>query len=163
MLYDFELLREQSIPEIHSDARLYHHAGTGAELLALTNHDKNKTFGINFRITPADDTGVAHILEHCMLLGGSLKYPVKELLIELLKGSPATFINGIMAFDKTVYPCASQNLQDFYNLIDVYLDTLLHPRLTRQTFEQEGWHYECKAPGCLDTRVSVIRQPFGPL
>ena len=29
--------------------------------------------------------------------------------------------------DKTAYPVASQNLQDFYNLIDVYLDAVFFP------------------------------------
>jgi presequence protease len=35
-----------------------------------------------------------------------------------------------------------QNLKDFYNLINVYLDAVLHPALTPWTLKQEGWHYE---------------------
>jgi Zn-dependent M16 (insulinase) family peptidase len=138
----FELLREQAIPEIASHAQLYRHVRTGAELLALANEDPNKTFGIALRTVPTNDTGVAHVLEHCVLNGGSLKYPLKELFIELHKGSPATFINAFPVLDKTLYPCASQNLQDLYNLMDVYLDVVFRPRLARHTFEQEGWHYE---------------------
>ena len=158
VFYGFELLREQTLPEITSHSRLYRHARTGAELLALTNDDRNKTFGVTFRIVPSDDTGVAHVLEHCMLLGigGSRKYPVKELYVELQKGSLATFINGVMHFDKTIYPCASQNLQDFYNLMEVYLDALLHPRLDRHTFEQEGWHYELESADAPLTYRGVV-------
>jgi hypothetical protein len=144
-IHGFELLREQAIPELNSHARHYRHTGTGAELLALSNADENKTFGVAFRTLPADHTGVAHILEHSVL-GGSEKYPVKEPFLELLKGSLATFVNAFTAPDSTVYPVASQNLQDFYNLMDVYLDAVFHPRLTRHTFEQEGWHYEMDAP-----------------
>ena len=39
---------------------------------------------------------------------------------------------------------ASTNLQDFYNLVDVYLDAVLHPKCIEdpRIFAQEGWHYE---------------------
>ncbi len=36
----------------------------------------------------------------------------------------------------------TQNLKDFYNLVNVYLDAVLHPSLTPWTLKQEGWHYE---------------------
>ncbi|MCG6981719.1 MAG: insulinase family protein, partial [Deltaproteobacteria bacterium] len=91
-----------------------------------------------------DSTGVAHILEHSVLCG-SRKYPVKEPFVELMKGSLQTFLNAFTYPDKTCYPVASQNLQDFYNLIDVYLDAVLYPRLTPFTLKQEGWHLEVEA------------------
>ena len=37
---------------------------------------------------------------------------------------------------------ASANLQDFYNLVDVYLDAVFFPTLTPNTLKQEGWHYD---------------------
>src|SRR5215210_2046238 len=137
----FHLIREQNIPELNSVAKLYTHERTGARLLSVINDDENKVFSINFRTTPKDSTGVAHILEHSVL-NGSEKYPVKEPFVELLKGSLQTFLNAFTFPDKTCYPVASQNVQDFYNLIDVYLDAVFYPRLLRHTFEQEGWHYE---------------------
>ncbi len=140
-LHGFELLSEEHIEEINSMARLYRHLRTGARLLSLENDDENKVFGINFRTPPVDSTGVAHIMEHSVLCG-SRKYPVKEPFVELIKGSLNTFLNAFTFPDKTCYPVASQNVQDFYNLIDVYLDAVLYPNLTRHTFEQEGWHYE---------------------
>ena len=84
---------------------------------------------------------MAHILEHSVLCG-SRKYPVKEPFVELLKGSLQTFLNAFTYPDKTCYPVASQNLQDFYNLIDVYLDAVFYPRITPAIFQQEGWHFE---------------------
>jgi Zn-dependent M16 (insulinase) family peptidase len=137
----FTLVKEQHIPELNATARLYTHKRTGARLLSIINDDENKVFSINFRTTPKDSTGVAHILEHSVL-GGSEKYPVKEPFVELLKGSLATFVNAFTYPDKTCYPVASQNAQDFYNLIDVYMDAVLHPLITRETLMQEGWHYE---------------------
>ncbi len=137
----FELLGDQDIPELNSRARLYRHIETGAEILSLENDDENKVFGVAFRTPPADSTGVAHILEHSVLCG-SRKYPSKEPFVELLKGSLKTFLNAMTYPDKTCYPVASQNVQDFYNLVDVYLDAVFFPRITPQIFAQEGWHYE---------------------
>ena len=139
--YGFEHLWTQDIPEIKSTASLYRYAKNGAELLSIQNSDENKVFGITFRTPPKDSTGVAHILEHSVLCG-SQKYPVKEPFVELLKGSLQTFLNAMTFPDKTCYPVASQNVQDLYNLIDVYLDAVFYPRITPEIFAQEGWHYE---------------------
>jgi Zn-dependent M16 (insulinase) family peptidase len=141
----FELVREQTIPEINTRARLYRHIQTGAQLLSMENDDENKVFGISFLTPPPDSTGVAHIMEHSVLCG-SRKYPLKEPFVELLKGSLNTFLNAFTYPDKTCYPVASQNLQDFYNLIDVYLDAVFYPRITSETLQQEGWHYELDSP-----------------
>ena len=111
---DFELVREEEIAEINSNVRLFRHVKTGAQLLSVENDDENKVFTASFRTPPPDDTGVPHILEHSVL-SGSRKYPVKELFAELMKGSMPTFINAMTMPDQTVYPVASQNLQDFYN------------------------------------------------
>ncbi|MBI4048292.1 MAG: insulinase family protein, partial [Devosia nanyangense] len=137
----FELLQEQTIPEVNSLARLYRHKKTGAEVLSLVNDDENKVFGVTLKTPPSDSTGVAHILEHSVLCG-SRKYPVKKPFVEMLKGSLHTFLNAMTYPDKTTYPVASQNLRDFYNLVDVYLDAVFHPLISEDTFKQEGWHYE---------------------
>jgi Zn-dependent M16 (insulinase) family peptidase len=153
--HGFELVREQALKEINSTARLYRHAATGAELLSLLNDDENKVFGVSFGTPPTDSTGVAHILEHSVLCG-SRKYPVKEPFVELMKSSLNTFLNAMTFPDKTCYPVASQNVQDFYNLIDVYLDAVFFPRLTPQIFQQEGWHYELEAPDAPLTYKGVV-------
>ncbi len=145
-LHGFERIREQEIPELRTRAELFRHLKTGAELLSLMNEDENKVFGITFRTPPADSTGLPHILEHSVLCG-SRKYPVKEPFVELLKGSLQTFLNAMTYPDKTCYPVASQNVQDFYNLIDVYLDAVFYPRITPFIFQQEGWHLEAAPQG----------------
>ena len=144
--YGFELIHERDIHEIKTHGRMYEHTRTGAKLLYLLNEDENKVFGITFRTPPADSTGLPHILEHSVLCG-SRKYPLKEPFVELLKGSLQTFLNAFTYPDRTCYPVASQNRRDFLNLIDVYLDAVLHPRLTETTFKQEGWHFELEEPG----------------
>ncbi len=143
--HGFELIDDRQIPEINTRARYYRHLKTGARLLSLSNDDDNKVFGISFRTPPSDSTGLPHIMEHSVLCG-SRKYPVKEPFVELLKGSLNTFVNAFTFPDKTCYPVASQNLQDFYNLIDVYLDAVLYPLISPYTLKQEGWHYELDEP-----------------
>ncbi len=145
LTHGFELQREQFIPELSATARIYRHAKTGGRLLSLISSDENKVFGIALRTPPADHTGLPHILEHSVLCG-SEKYPVKEPFVELIKGSLNTFLNALTFPDKTCYPVASANLQDFYNLVDVYLDAVFHPRLTENTLRQEGWHYDLEKP-----------------
>src|SRR5262245_60137724 len=142
---DFKLVREQFIPELDTTARLFRHCRTQAQVLSLTNRDENKSFAVTFRTLPSDDTGVAHILEHSVL-SGSRKYPVKELFMELVKGSCATFINAMTFPDKTCYPVASTNLKDFYNLVGVYFDVVFNPLLESYTLDQEGWHFELEGP-----------------
>ena len=143
------------ILELKTTASLFRHDQTGAELLSLSNDDENKVFGIAFRTPPANSTGVAHILEHSVLCG-SRKYPVKEPFVELLKGSLQTFLNAMTYPDKTCYPVASQNLRDFYNLIDVYLDAVFYPRLNSFIFQQEGWHFELENPAQALTYKGVV-------
>lgn len=127
-------------------ARRYRHAASGAELLALDADDANLSFAVGFATPPRDDTGVAHILEH-MVLAGSRKYPLRDPFFDMVKGSLAGFLNALTYPDRTVYPFATQNRQDYLNLLDVYLDAVFAPRLARTTFEQEGWHLERAGEG----------------
>lgn len=142
--HGFELLRTETVQEIATEARLYRHVASAAQVLSLVNDDENKVFCAAFRTPPPDSTGIAHILEHAVL-GGSAKYPLKEPFVQLIKGSLKTFLNAMTYPDRTVYPVASTNLQDFYNLVDVYLDAVFFPLITRHHLEQEGWHFELEA------------------
>ncbi|MCL1889137.1 MAG: insulinase family protein [Desulfovibrionaceae bacterium] len=146
MLEHYALIFERQIPELRSRARFWLHRESGAQLLSLCNQDENKVFGVTLRTPPADSTGLPHILEHSVLCGSD-KYPVREPFVELLRGSLQTFLNAFTYPDKTCYPVASANLQDFYNLADVYLDAVFHPRLGEEVFQQEGWHVEVERDG----------------
>jgi presequence protease len=154
-MFGFTLLAERQIPEINTLARFYRHERTGAQLLSLENDDENKVFAITFRTPPPDSTGLPHIMEHSVLCG-SKKYPLKEPFIELVKGSLNTFLNAFTYPDKTCYPVASQNLQDFYNLVDVYVDAVFHPLLAPTTLQQEGWHYELESLDAPLTLKGVV-------
>ena len=143
--HGFDLRTQRDLREAGCTARLYVHEKTGAELMSIICDDENKVFCASFRTPPSDSTGIAHILEHSVLCG-SRKYPVKAPFLEMLKSSLHTFLNAMTYGDKTVYPVGSANLQDFYNLVDVYLDAVFHPLLTPDVLKQEGWRYELDKP-----------------
>jgi len=151
----FKLVRKGKIAEIKSQALIFKHEVTGAEVLSLENDDDNKVFSVTFRTPPENDRGVAHILEHSVLCG-SRKYPVKEPFIELVKGSLQTFLNAMTFPDKTMYPVASRNTKDFFNLMNVYLDAVFFPRITEEIFMQEGWHHELESPDDEITYKGVV-------
>ena len=125
-LHGFTVTELRPLPEIKATLVRMRYDRNGADLIWLDRKDDNKTFGIAFKTIPQDDTGVFHILEHSVLCGSD-KYPLREPFVDLLKGSLQTFLNAMTYPDKTVYPLSSRNDADFLNLIDVYMDAVLHP------------------------------------
>ena len=148
----FRLDRIERIDEINGTAYEMKHEKSGARLIYIDSPDSNKVFNIAFRTTPHNSTGVAHIMEHSVLCG-SCKFPLKEPFVELVKGSLNTFLNAMTYPDKTMYPVASKNDKDFHNLMDVYLDAVLYPRVREdaEIVMQEGWHYELD---CADDELT---------
>ena len=142
-IHGFTVNRVRELAELQGRLWELIHIKSGAQLCWLERADENKTFSIAFKTLPQDSTGVFHILEHSVLCGSD-KYPVKEPFVELLKSSVQTFLNAMTFADKTVYPVSSRNDQDFLNLMDVYLDAVLHPAIYHipEIFQQEGWRYE---------------------
>ena len=144
----FTLVRQRAIDEMQGTLWEMEHPQSGAKLAWLQRPEENMTFAIGFRTIPTDSTGVFHILEHSVL-AGSDKYPVKEPFVELLKSSLQTFLNAMTYPDKTVYPVSSRNRQDFHNLMDVYMDAVLHPTAVKSpnVFRQEVWRLEFDEAG----------------
>ena len=144
----FTVTQVEPLPELEGYAYVMRHDASGARMMWLAVDDDNKSFSISFKTPPADDTGVFHILEHSVLCGSD-RFPVKEPFVNLLKTSMKTFLNAMTFPDKTMYPVASTNVADLENLMDVYLDAVLHPAIYQRPriFEQEGWHLEVDDEG----------------
>ncbi len=142
----YRVVECRTIKEMKSEGIVLEHKKPRAKLFLLSNEDENKVFCIGFRTPPSDDTGLPHILEHSVLCGSD-KFPLKDPFVELVKGSLNTFLNAMTYPDKTVYPVASCNEKDFQNLMDVYMDAVLHPNIYKEEkiFRQEGWHYELES------------------
>ena len=163
----FTVERAEQLPELSGCAYILRHDATGARVMWLACADDNKAFSIAFKTPPANDTGVFHILEHSVLCGSD-RFPVKEPFVHLLKSSMQTFLNALTFPDKTMYPVSSTNDRDLENLMDIYLDAVLHPAIyrRRRIFEQEGWHYEVEGQGkdaTLTTNGVVYNEMKGAL
>ncbi len=142
----YRVVEHKMIEEMQSEGIVLEHKKTKARLFLVSNDDENKVFCIGFRTPPDNDCGLPHILEHSVLCGSD-KFPLKDPFVELVKGSLNTFLNAMTYPDKTVYPVASCNDKDFHNLMDVYMDAVLHPNIYKEEkiFRQEGWHYELES------------------
>ena len=154
MLHGFLVENITAVSEIISIAYRLKHLKSGARLIHLHSNDAENLLAIGFRTPPPDNTGLPHILEHTVLCG-SAKYPVKDPFVELIRTSMATFLNAMTYPDRTVYPCASMNKKDFFNLADVYCDAVFHPLITEEHFKQEGHHFEFTEPGNISSRLTL--------
>lgn len=159
----FQKVKAELVAEYDMNFTLYKHIATGAEVLSVESDETNKVFGIAFRTPASDNTGVPHIMEHSVLCG-SKKYPVKDPFIQLRRTSLQTYLNAFTYPDRTVYPVASQNLKDFYNLANVYLDAVLHPRAVHDpmVLAQEGWHLDLEKSGhAIDFQGNRVQRDEG--
>jgi len=154
----YKLLLQKVLSEYHAEGFLYEHEKSGARVLFMKAPlDDNKVFSISFKTLPENSKGIPHILEHSVL-NGSRKFPTKEPFVDLLKGSMNTFLNAMTFPDKTMYPVASRNEKDFFNLMDVYMDAVFYPNVKKDSFvfRQEGWHYELESPEDEITLKGVV-------
>jgi presequence protease len=155
--HGFKLIEKRFVKEVNADCYYFEHVQSGAKLLKIASKDENKTFGITFKTVPSSDNGVAHITEHSVL-DGSVKFPVKSPFDVLVKGSLKTFLNAFTSKDFTMYPFASMNEKDYFNLMDVYLNAVFNPLIgsDQRIFKQEGWHYELTEKDAPITYKGVV-------
>ncbi|GAB4145613.1 MAG: insulinase family protein [Patescibacteria group bacterium] len=147
--------------DIGKAVNIYRHQPTNMPIVEVISDDSNNTFMIGFKTINPESTGTAHILEHSVL-SGSQSFPVKEPFLELIKTSVQTFLNAFTYPDRTVYPIASQNLQDHLNLMSVYLDAVFKPCITAETLAREGWHFhQEKAEDPITIRGVVFNEMKG--
>jgi Zn-dependent M16 (insulinase) family peptidase len=147
----FRLIEKRFVKEVNAECLSFEHVKSGARLLKIDAEDPNKTFCIAFKTFPESDNGAPHIMEHS-LLNGSVNFPVKSPFDVLIKGSLHTFLNALTSKDVTMFPVASMNHKDYFNLMHVYLDAVFNPLIYKdpRILKQEGWHHE------LENRESPV-------
>ena len=141
--HGFKLTEKRFVKEVNAECFYFIHEKSGARLLKIAADDPNKTFSIAFKTVPESDAGTPHIMEHSVL-NGSKNFPVKSPFDVLSKGSLNTFLNAMTGGDITIYPVASMNDKDYFNLMHVYLDAVFNPLIydDPRILKQEGWHHE---------------------
>ena len=159
-LHGFTVTHIDLLEEYHGRGIRLRHERTGLELYHLHNDDRENLFALAFKTPPADDTGVAHILEHTVL-SGSRNYPVKDPFLALMRGSVNTFLNAMTYPDKTVYPAASTVKKDYYNIMSVYADAVFFPLLKKELFLQEGRRFVPQEDGTLKVEGIVFNEMKG--
>lgn len=144
--HGFKLVEKRFVKEVNAECLYFQHVKSGARLLKIAADDANKTFSIAFKTLPESDAGTPHIMEHSVL-NGSKNFPVKSPFDVLAKGSLNTFLNAMTGGDITIYPIASMNNKDYFNLMHVYLDAVFYPLIydDPRILKQEGWHHELMA------------------
>ena len=137
----FELLEHRHIEALSMDVLISQHVQTGAMHYHLAHPSDENAFLVGFRTQPMDSKGEAHVLEHVALCG-SEKFPVRDPFFSMIKRSLNTFMNAMTAADWTAYPYATQNKNDYFNLLAVYLDASFFPNIHPLDFAQEGIRVE---------------------
>ncbi|MGD9899270.1 MAG: insulinase family protein [Calditrichaceae bacterium] len=145
--HGFKLIEKRFVKEVNAECLLFEHVQSGARLIKIADDDPNKTFSIAFKTLPESDAGTPHIMEHSVL-NGSRNFPVKSPFDVLAKGSLNTFLNAMTGSHITIYPVASMNDKDYFNLMHIYLDAVFHPLIydDPRILKQEGWHHELTGP-----------------
>ena len=154
---DFILLKIEDVPDYKCKSVFLRHKRTGLEVFHLIKNDRENLFAFAFRTAAKDSKGTAHIIEHSVLCG-SEKFPLKEPFTTLAGQSISTFLNAMTYPDKTVYPGASLVRKDYFNMMDVYADSVFFPKIERDTFIQEGHRLEMDENGNMSIQGVVYNE-----
>lgn len=133
----FQKIRALPVPALRAVIEEYEDSATGANHIHLRRDDQEMAFLVAFPTIPETSDGRAHILEHLSLCG-SARFPVRDPFFSMTRRSLG-WMNALTMPDKTVYPFATTDQTDFFNLLDVYLDAVFFPTLDYYDFLQEGW------------------------
>lgn len=155
----FEHLRSHPIPALRTTVEEYLDPSSGARHIHLATERPDLAFLVAFPTVPDRSDGRAHILEH-LALCGSRRFPVRDPFFAMMRRSTASFMNAMTYADRTVYPFASTDRNDFFNLLDVYLDATFFPKLDYLSFRQEGWRHVLE-DGKLNYQGVVLNEMKG--
>lgn len=137
MTTNFKKIYSEYLPTLDVTLESYEHVPTGAKHFHFASKKQENVFMVALRTMPHNSTGVAHILEHTALCG-SKNFQFHDPFFGMLKRSLQTFMNAFTSSDWTAYPFATENKEDFQNLLRVYLDAVFFPNLQYEDFLQEG-------------------------
>ena len=139
----FELIGSDKSDTLGGTVYYYRHKKTGAEVVYNDNNSDKLEFVIGFKTPPVDSKGANHVLEHALFCG-SEKYPIKNIMHYIQNGTSSLILNGVTSDDCTYYLINSENKNEFYNMIDVYMNGIFHPLFLtdKNIFRQQGIRVE---------------------
>ena len=63
----YDIVLEEELKDLNSAGIILRHKKSGARVVVISNDDNNKVFSIGFKTPPFNDTGMQHIIEHCVV------------------------------------------------------------------------------------------------
>ncbi len=139
----FELIGTQQSENLGGTIYRYRHKKTGADVIYNDNKSDNREFVLGFKTPPVDSKGANHVLEHALFCGSD-KYPIKNIMHYIQNGTSELILNGFTADDCTYYLIKTANQNEYYNMIDVYMNGIFHPMFLHDEniFKQQGIRVE---------------------
>eukprot|EP00818_Percolomonas_sp_WS_P008886 CAMPEP_0117449262 /NCGR_PEP_ID=MMETSP0759-20121206/7853_1 /TAXON_ID=63605 /ORGANISM="Percolomonas cosmopolitus, Strain WS" /LENGTH=1154 /DNA_ID=CAMNT_0005241729 /DNA_START=123 /DNA_END=3587 /DNA_ORIENTATION=- len=139
----YDLVHARHVKDLDLSVYEFRHVRSGLSVIWVHEDDPHlevdhKFLSIAFRTPPLDHTGLTHILEHLSLCG-SESYPIRDPFFSMIKRSLQTYMNAWTISDHTQYVFSTQNEEDFWNLMRVYLDSAFKPLLRKLDFHQEAY------------------------
>ena len=158
----FILEKKKFIPLLNLEAQIFNEDEFNCQHIHLASESNENVFMVAFRTVPQDSKGIAHILEHTALCG-SKNFPVRDPFFMMIRRSLNTFMNAFTSSDWTAYPFATMNKKDYFNLLDVYLDSAFFPNLDSLDFAQEGHRLELDQDNMLEIKGVVYNEMKGAM
>ena len=150
----------KSSPLPRMDGHFYDliHDASGAQFVHLAVPDRNTYFCAGYRTVPDDDTGISHIMEHCVS-GGSRRFP-PGAGADMYTRSLVTDLNATTHSDFTNYYFASRNETDFRNWQEYVCDVSLFARMEEDTFLRQRGRFEFNTPDDPSSGLKFIGTIF---
>ncbi|KAJ1311433.1 hypothetical protein OPQ81_009922 [Rhizoctonia solani] len=141
---NFELLQRVKLDYAEVEVTKWRSKVTGLTVLHI-DYDAPIVKGYFVLATEIfNDSGCPHTLEHLVFLG-SEQYPYKGVLDNLANRAFSQGTNAWTDTDHTAYTISTAGSQGFLQLLPVYVDHILYPRITDADFVTEVHHINSKA------------------
>lgn len=146
-IYGFALEENRFVQELSCGVWILAHERSGGKVAIFDDHDTEKAFSLSFPAFPKDDTGVYHIIEHC-IVGASEKYSDDSWPTA---GPQHSFLSAFTNLESSMYPVCAYSEKSFLDLVRIYTDAVFCSaiRHTDAGLKREGWHYERDGQGKL--------------
>lgn len=120
------------VSDVDSEVLHFQHIKYKSQIILLKNNDSHLALNIGFNTPAFDNTGIPHILEHC-IYSGSKDYPSLNVLSKIKRETFCTHINAITGIDKTNYQYSTLSKNDLWNVMKIYFDILFNPLVLEDT------------------------------
>lgn len=126
----------------HTMLRYYlRHKTTGLEVIYYTSSVPQNLFVLSVRTPAFDNSGIFHAIEHSVFQG-SQKYPFPEVFTQLNHRTACYNTNACTTATRTSFYGDSAITSEALKIMDVMMDAVFFPLLTKEVFLQECWRLE---------------------